>query len=99
MAEHLTVDQAVEGSTPFAHPKIYKTPVRDRAFLFTPTECLRTGAAYHENPTVYKTNSSYFRTSGKKTLLPPMRRSVSFQPFQGIVIQRLPGMNGFVTGL
>ncbi len=33
LAEHLTVDQVVEGSSPFAHPRIYGTNREESPFL------------------------------------------------------------------
>jgi hypothetical protein len=37
--------------------------------------------------------------TGRLTREPIVRRSVSFQPFHGIVTHRLAGMNGVVAGL
>jgi hypothetical protein len=43
---------------------------------------------------------SKFRiTNGSMTREPPVRRSCSFQPFQGMVTQRLAGIKGVVAGL
>ena len=41
----------------------------------------------------------YFLISGKNIRVPRLRKSASFQPFHGMVNQRLAGMNGVVAGL
>ena len=41
----------------------------------------------------------YFLISGKNIRVPRLRKSASFQPFHGMVNQRLAGMKGVVAGL
>ena len=57
------------------------------------------GGVWQVRRTCVAQTYGYFLTSGKNIRIPRLRKSASFQPFHGMVNQRLAGMNGVVAGL